>query len=96
MSKAYRDGWERTFAPKASPEMLRCPFPLRRGIQIEVTLPSDLRLADLRRFVWYLVTMCDDWDVDDGFPSLAWPDRKAADVSSNVLQLVRPESKTGA
>ncbi|MGA9307322.1 MAG: hypothetical protein WBW31_18100 [Candidatus Sulfotelmatobacter sp.] len=86
MGNAYRDGWDRTFGPKESPRMLRCPFPLRRGLQIEVTLPDDLKLADLRRFVWYLVTMCDDWDEDDGFPSFAWPDRKTAEVFSNVVR----------
>ncbi len=66
----------RIFAPKPPPEMLRCPFPLRRDMQIEVTLPRDLVLKDLRRFVWYLVTMCDDWDVDDGLPGFMWPERK--------------------
>jgi hypothetical protein len=66
--RAYREGWERTFAPKPVPKMLRCPFPLRPGLMINVELPSDLRLADLARFVSYLVTMCDDWNPDDGFP----------------------------
>ena len=41
MGNAYRDGWDRTFGPKESPRMLRCPFPLRRGLQIEVTLPAE-------------------------------------------------------
>lgn len=81
-SEAYRDGWERIFNPKPPVVMHRCPFPLRRGMQIELTLPSDLKLADLRRLVWYLVTMCDDWDVDGGFPSFAWPERPAATVVS--------------
>jgi len=68
-NQAYRDGWERIFAPK-TPEMIRCPFPLRRGVQIDVTLPRDLQLRDLRRFVAYLATMCDDWEPGMGLPGL--------------------------
>lgn len=67
----YRDGWERTFAAKPTltpPRMIRCPFKLRRGMVIDVEVPSDLKLADLARFISYLVTMCDDWNPDDGFP----------------------------
>src|ERR1700687_4040388 len=67
-TEAYRDGWERTFAPRPTPKMLRCPFPLRRGMMIDLEVPSDLRLADLARLVSYLVTMCEDWDSDAGFP----------------------------
>ena len=70
---AYRKGWDRIFAPKVPPQMLRCPFSLRRGIQIEVTLPHDLKVSDLRRFVWYLATMCDDWDTEMGMPEIVFP-----------------------
>jgi hypothetical protein len=74
---AYREGWERTFVPPVPPPTIRrCPFPLRPGMTIDVYLPSDLRLADLRRLVWYLVTMCDDWEPEQGFPSFAWPEHR--------------------
>jgi len=74
-SAAYRDGWERIFGPPA-PKITSCPFPLRRGLTITVELPSDLKLADLRRFVWYLVTMCNDWEVEMGLPVLAFSENK--------------------
>jgi len=51
-------------------------FPLRRGLTITVELPSDLKLSDLRRFVWYLVTMCNDWEVEMGLPVLAFSENK--------------------
>jgi hypothetical protein len=73
MGKAYREGWERIFGPK-SPKVISCPFNLRSDLTIRVDLPTDLHLADLRRFVWYLVTMCDDWEPWRGFPSFAWPE----------------------
>lgn len=69
---AYADGWLRIFGPKP-PKVISCPFPLRADLTIRVELPTDLRKADLRRFVWYLVTMCDDWEPEDGFPSFAYP-----------------------
>ena len=60
MSKAYRDGWSRCSDPR--PHLItRHPFPLRRGMVVNVELPHDLCLRDLRRFVQYLATMCDDW-----------------------------------
>lgn len=76
MGNEYREGWERTFGPKPAPRMLRCLHTLRRGMRIEVTLPEDLRLSDIRRFVWYLATMCDDWDVNDGMPEIVLPSRR--------------------
>jgi hypothetical protein len=75
MSQAYREGWERTFGPKAPPELLRCPFPLRKGLIIHVELPRDLELRDLRRFVQYLATMSDDWEPEMGLPVLAFPEQ---------------------
>lgn len=70
MSRAYRDGWEQVFGAKPAPKVTRHPFPLRRGMVINVDLPSDLRLRDLRRFTQYLATMCDDWEVEMGLPVL--------------------------
>ena len=70
MGKAYRDGWEQVFGPKPAPKVTRHPFPLRRGMVINVELPSDLRLRDLRRFAQYLATMCDDWEPEMGLPVL--------------------------
>ena len=52
---------------------MSCSFPLRRDLMIIVELPSDLKLKDLRRFVQYLATMCDDWEVEMGLPVLTWP-----------------------
>lgn len=74
MSAAYRAGWERIFGP-SPPEIHRSSFPLRRGLQIVVELPSDLKLLDLRRFVQYLATMCNDWEVEMGLPVLSWPEK---------------------
>ena len=39
------------FGPKAAPKITRHPFPLRRGMVVNVELPHDLCLRDLRRFV---------------------------------------------
>ena len=72
MSKAYRDGWEHVFGPKAAPKITRHPFPLRRSMVVNVELPHDLCLRDLRRFVQYLATMCDDWGPEMGLPGLAF------------------------
>jgi hypothetical protein len=85
-TKAYRDGWERTFRSK--PTIHVCPFNMRRGLVINVELPDDLKLRDLRRFVQYLATMCDDWEPEMGFPVLAWPEfvaAEAGDGDSRVL-----------
>ncbi len=72
MSQAYREGWDRIFGPPP-PKIMSCSFPLRRDLMIIVELPSDLKLKDLRRFVQYLATMCDDWEVEMGLPVLTWP-----------------------
>jgi hypothetical protein len=71
MSAAYREGWDRIFDPPL-PRLIRCPFNLRRGLTIHVDVPSDLKLRDLRRFVQYLATMCDDWEVEMGLPVLSF------------------------
>jgi hypothetical protein len=85
-TKAYRDGWDRIFTPKP-PRMLRTPFPLRPGVQITVEIPADFNLRDLRRFVWYLATMCNDWEPEMGFPSLTWPmDERALERTVAEIQ----------
>ena len=76
MSQVYRDGWDRVFAPKPPPRMITAPFNLRRGMQVPVVIPEDLVLKDIRRLIYYLHTMCDDWGPDDGFPDLTLPGRR--------------------
>ena len=88
MSQAFREGWERVFGLRPPPKIVLCPFNLRRGLVIHVELPNDFCLRDLRRFVRYLATMCDDWEPEDGLPVLVcwepedglpvlvWPDKK--------------------
>jgi hypothetical protein len=76
MSQAYRNGWDRVFAPKPPPRMITNPFPLRSGMRIPITTPSDMKLKDLPRLIYYLHTMCDDWRPEDGFPNLTLPGRR--------------------
>lgn len=75
MSQAYRDGWDRVFRPKP-PHMITNPLRLRPGVEIPITTPSDFKLKDLRRVVYYLHTMCEDWYPHDGFPDLTLPGRR--------------------
>ena len=87
MNAAYREGWDRIFNPPRPVTMYRCPFALRRGMQIDLSLPSDLKLRDLTRLVQYLVTMCDDWEVEMDLPVLRWDSGRAEWVAT-----MRPRS----
>jgi hypothetical protein len=57
-----------------SDALLSCPFNLRRGLIIQVQLPSDLTLKDVRRIVRFLVTMAGDYEPEMGPPSVTFPE----------------------
>ena len=77
MTAAFRAGWERIFGPP-SPKMLNCPFNLRRRMVLDISLPSDLKLREVRRFAQFLTTMCDDWDHERGLPALVFEDERTS------------------
>jgi len=72
---AYRDGWERTFGPKpkATPRIIRNPYPLRPGLDIRYEIPEDFTIQDLRRLTRHLSTMCSDWEPQMGVAEIAFP-----------------------
>jgi hypothetical protein len=69
---SFGENWDRIFGRKRldAERMYRCPFKIRPGVHVYCEVPESFCVADLRRFVRALGTMCDDWDPEMGLAEI--------------------------
>jgi hypothetical protein len=68
-----------TSAPESDPEARVVKIPLPSGFEVEIKLPRNLSIADLRRVPWGLLPYPGDWDPRAQAPGKMFPQLEGAD-----------------